>query len=720
MQYQAYDVTPYLTEGENVIAATLADGWALGRLAGVKWMRSFPHRGFYTPDRRLIARLDVTTENGTEFNIPTDDKWRINRNGYVKEADNFGGETIDAGNEPPGWKMAGFDDSDWDRATVDKSTVRRLAAEPNEPIKTHKILTPKRIWKRGDAYMVDFGQNVAGHCMLNIRGERGDTVTLRHGEWLNDDGSLYTQSLGYAKATDRFVLSGGNDRFDPTFTYHGFQYVEVSGLKGELTDDMIAAKAVSSATSQTGWFECSNRDINQLFDNILWTQRNNMFGVMTDNPSRDERTGAMGDIQIFAQSSMFNMDMGGFYTKFVRDAGELAPNGQFMSMIPSLRNNGTWDGWIGAPGWCEAPLIVAWRMYENYADRTAMASLYEKMKIHVDATLRENQDMIWRIRHNHNGDWLNANTISPTVDRTFDTTHGGTPDDVFATAFLGYATRLLSQIGEVLGKSEESRQYGATADKIKSRFAEEYVDEEGHVAGESQGAYSIALFYDLVPENLRERCFEHLLKCIDEYDTRLSTGFITTPMMMQLLVEFGREDVAYELLTSHRFPSWLYIVDNGATTVWERWDAWIPGHGFQNPTMNSLDHVAFGAVAEWMYRHILGINPDIEHPGYEHFTLHPRPGGGLRYAKGAYDSPRGLIASEWTVDADGSGTTYTFTVPANSIATITLKADGPEDVEWLSDGVSESFKSCKAGEVSTTVGSGTYKVRVASWPCREN
>ncbi len=712
VQYQAYDVTPYLVEGENVISAQLADGWALGRLAGVKWMHSFPHRGFYATDRRLIARLDVTMADGQHISVTTDSLWRIKSDGYVREADNFGGETIDARLVPEGWQNAGFDDSGWKKAVVDTAVCVRLVAQPDEPIKLHTELRPERIWKRGDRYMVDFGQNIAGHCMLRVNGRRGDTITVRHGEWLNDDGSLYTQSLGYAKATDRFILSGGDDSFDPAFTYHGFQYVEVCGLGDELTYDKIVAKAISSGAKSTGSFECSDPALNRLYKNIVWTQRNNMFGVMTDNPSRDERTGAMGDIQIFAQTAMFNMDMAPFFSKFVRDAGELAPNGQFMSMIPSLRYAGVWDGWIGAPGWCEAPIIVPWRMYENYADSMVQQTLYDRMKGHIRATFTENPDMIWRVRHNHNGDWLNANTIMASPDSTFSTTRGATPDDVFATAFLAYSARLLSEIAGVLGHDDDSVTYRSLAHRIKERFIEEFVTADGRVEGDTQGGYSIALYYDLIPCELREAAFAHLLRCIEEYDTRLSTGFITTPMMMQLLVDFNREDIAYKLLTSRRFPSWLYIVDNGATTVWERWDAWIPGIGFQNPSMNSLDHVAFGAVGEWMYRNILGINPDVNHPGYEHFTLKPRPGGGLTWARGAYESPRGTIKSEWMVDENGY-TTFTFTIPPNSRATIVLPVRFGESVDEIGETSGNViFSYDAAGNASATVGSGSYAFKI--------
>ncbi|MDR1516928.1 MAG: family 78 glycoside hydrolase catalytic domain, partial [Dysgonamonadaceae bacterium] len=441
VQYQTFDLTDLLKQGENALAATLSDGWALGRMGGIKWNYSFPHRGFYTLDRRLMAQLVLELKDGSFIIIPTDKTWKIKEDGYILDTDNFIGETIDTRKIPAGWNNTGFDDSQWENVFVDKNEERKLAAQINEPIKVHDELKPVRIWKVKNKYLVDFGQNIAGHCALKIKGEAGQVVSLRHAEWL-DKGEVYTESLGFAKATDTFILSGGEDYFDPGFTYHGFQYVEVTGLTESLTEDMITAKAVGSSPEVTGEFSCSNDDLNKLFKNIFWTQRNNMFSVLTDNPSRDERTGAAGDIQIFAQTAIFNMNMAAFFKKLVRDFHDVAYNGQFFSMIPSLRMEGYWRGWVGAPGWCEAGLIVPWRMYENYGDTTALESLYPEMKNHIDATRRENPDLIWRIRHNHNNDWLNANTISNMPDTTYNNRRGGTPDDVFCTAFFAYSTRL--------------------------------------------------------------------------------------------------------------------------------------------------------------------------------------------------------------------------------------------------------------------------------------
>lgn len=707
VQFQTYDVTGLLSGGANAISAVMGDGWALGRLAGVGWMDSYPHRGMYAQDRRLMACLDIEFADGSRIAIPTDGSWKINTDGYIISADNFAGECIDARKIPSGWQFARFDDSAWANVYVDKSVERVIAPQPNEPIVVHTELSPVRIWRRGDKQMVDFGQNIAGHCMLKVKGTRGREITLRHAEWLNADGSLYTQSLNYADATDRFILSGGDDCFDPSMTYHGFQYVEIEGLEAELKPGQIVARAISSDVKPSGEFACSNAELNQLYKNIVWTQRNNMQSVLTDNPSRSERTGAAGDIQLFAQTAMFNMQMGAFFTKFVSDMKVVAPNGQFFSMIPSLRHAGFWDGFIGAPGWCEAGIIVPWRMYENYGDTRALENIFTQMCGHIDATLKENPDLIWRVRHNHNGDWLNANTLSSDVDPTYDTRHGATPDDVFATAYFAYGTRLLADISRVLGRDAEHEKYSALAEKIRRVFIDNYVDADGRVEGQTQGAYSLALYFDLIPEELRPRSFSHLLDCIKAYDNRLSTGFITTPMMMQTLCDFGRTDVAYALLTSTRFPSWLNIVRNGATTVWERWDTWTPTAGFQNPSMNSLDHVAFGAVGEWMYRHILGINPSLSGPGYRRFTIMPEPGGGLTWVKGSYLSVRGTIRSEWRTE--GTQTTYRFTIPANSEARVVLPAT---ESSRVISAVADKFGRDASGRFVAFLGSGSYVVTV--------
>ncbi|MDR0566469.1 MAG: glycoside hydrolase family 78 protein [Prevotellaceae bacterium] len=674
LQYQTFDLSEQLEKGENVLAATLADGWCLGRLGGIKWNLCFPHRGFYALDRRLIAQLVIAYDDGSREMLVSDGSWKINTDGYIRRADNFGGQTIDARKIIPGWNKPGFDDASWGKACEDHSVNRNLVSQKNEPIRVHRELKPVEIKPHGGSYTVNFGQNIAGHCVLKVKGKEGAAVAVRHGEWLKEDGSLYTESLGYALAADTFILSGKEDCFDPSFTYHGFQYAEVSGLEVPLTADMITARAVSSDPAIAGEFECSNPKLNRLYQNIAWTQRNNMYSILHDNPSRDERTGATGDVLIFCQSSIFNMDMAAFYAKLARDMNENAFNGQFFSMIPSLAYADYWKGWVGAPGWADAGLVIPWRMYQNYADLNALGELYAAMKKHIDATERENPELIWKIRHNHNNDWLNANTIDNPPASDYSTTRGGIIDDLFATAFFAYSTQLLSDIAKTLGYPADAEHYGDLARRIREKFVASWMRSDGYIEGNTQGTYALALGFDLIPPALREKAFEHLLKCIEEYDYRISTGFITTPMLMQELVRCGRTDIAYRLLESERFPSWLFPVNSGATTVWERWDAVVPERGINKSGMNSLDHVAFGAVSEWMFRHILGINPDDSHPGYEHFTVHPRLGGSLTWAKGSYNSIKGKIVSEWKIE--NGIFTLKVKIPVNTKATVVLPTKG--------------------------------------------
>jgi alpha-L-rhamnosidase len=710
LQYQTYDVTEKIKDGANALAAIIADGWYLGELGPVRWAhnRAFPFRGFYGSDRRLMAQLFIQWNDGKEQLVTTDGSWKINTDGFIRSADHFVGETIDARKWIPGWDQPDFDDSQWENVFVDNTVDKNLEAQKNEPIRIHRELKPVSITAWKDKYIVNFGQNIAGWCALKIKGAPGTVVTLRHGEWLYDDGSLYTKGLGHAKQTDVFILSGNEDYFEPRFTYHGFQYVEISGLDAPPAPDGIVAKAVSSDPDVTGTFECSNTKLNQLFANILWTQRNNMHSIPTDCPQRDERCGWMGDVQVFCQNSIFNMNMAGFYTKFVQDMRDaIAPNGQFYSIVPSVRHKEFGMDWFGAPAWADAGVIIPWRMYENYADIKLLTSHYDAMKRYVESVLADNPDFVWRKRYVSYNDWLNANTFSnPPED--YNTTRGNMPNDVFSTGFFANSARLLSQIAGIVGRTDDVKRYRELTDSITKAFNENFVDQDGRIAGNSQGAYALALHFDLLPENRRAAAFAHLLECIEEYDYRISTGFVTTLMMMKELVRYGHTDIAYRLLESERFPSWIYAINQGATTIWERWDAYVKGRGIHPDGMNSFDHYSIGAVGEWIYRHVLGINPDVDRPAYKHFTIHPRPGGTLTWAKGSYLSIRGEIASSWKIEQGQF--VLQVKIPANTTATVVLPANELSDILMNGKPVQKKNTTAplKANEIPIETGSGEH------------
>ena len=710
VQYQSYDVTQSLKVGDNVLSSLLGDGWYMGMLGPTKWHKDYPRRGVYGNDRRLIAQLVINYADGTSQIVATDDTWKINTKGFIISADNFLGEMIDAQNIPQGWKNIDYNDAAWENAFVDASVDKNLEAQKNEPVRVYKLLPPVKISPFGDKYIVDFGQSLTGWTRLKVKGEKGTKIKIRHGEMLDDDGSLYTKNLAAAIQNDDYVLSGGQDEFEPTFTYHGFRYIEISGLTSAPDPQEIVACALSSDPEITGSFECSNPKLNQLTKNILWTQRDNMTSIPTDCPQRDERMGWMGDAQVFCQNSMFNMDMAAFYTKWVKDIRDAQSiRGTFPDIAPHANKPDI--RFSNAPAWGDAGVIVPWRMYQNYGDKELLRNHYVAMKRYLENIRKQNPDFLWlKDIGNNYGDWLNANTI---IAEGYSKTRGEVPKDVFATAFYANSAKLFAQMATVLGNEKDAKEYQLLFENIRKKFNEAYVDKDGGIKGNTQSAYALALNFELLPEDKRIMAFNHLVKCIEEYDNRISTGFMTTIMMMKELVKYGRTDLAYMFLESERFPSWLYSINQGATTIWERWDGYVKGRGFQDAGMNSFCHYSIGAVGEWMYRNILGINPDDTHPGYKHFTIHPRPGGTLTWAKGSYNSIQGIIGSDWKME--NGVFSLVVEIPVNTSATVILPTGSKELITLNSKPVSASLINSKytiKNEMALKLGSGKYRFEV--------
>lgn len=710
VQYQVYDVTQHLRTGENVLFSLLADGWYLGMLGPTRWHRDYPLRGVYGNDRRLLAQLAIDYTDGTRQIVGTDGTWKINTEGFIISADNFLGQKIDARNIPEGWETIAFDDSSWKNAYEDQKIEKTLKAQKNEPIRVHKQLSPITISSWADKYIMDFGQNITGWTRLKIRGENGDKVKIRHGEMLNLDGSLYTQNLGAAIQEDDYILSGRADVFEPFFTYHGFRYIEISGLRNAPDKDMVTAYAIASDPEMTGSFECSNPKLNQLWHNILWTQRNNMTSVPTDCPQRDERMGWMGDAQVFCQTSMFNMDMAAFYTKWIKDIRDAqSERGTFPDIAPHANKPDI--RFSNSPGWADAGIIIPWRMYQNYGDVTLLRQHYDAMQRYIANIRNQNPNHLWlNDVGSQYGDWLNANTI---VAEGYSNERGEIPKDVFATAFYANSVKLLSKIASVLENENDADQYLELFKTIRKKFNEVYVDDEGKIKGNTQSAYALALYFDLLPTNKQTMAFGHLLRCLEEYDYRISTGFVTTPMMMDELVRRGRIDIAYKLLESERFPSWIYSINQGATTIWERWDGYVKGRGFQDSGMNSFSHYSIGAVGEWMNRFILGINPDDDHPGYKHFIIHPQPSGTLTWAKGSYNSINGHIASDWK--SEKNRFLLNVEIPVNTTATIVLPTKSQEDILLNKKSVSSQLINKEYpinNKTAIDLGSGKYSFEV--------
>jgi alpha-L-rhamnosidase len=714
VQYQTYDVTELVLGGkDNVLAAVVGDGWYAGRIGLSHIVKDGPKRGIYGRKTRLRLRLDVEYADGTTQTVVSDGTWKCTTEGPLRVADMLDGVVYDAQREMTGWEVSGYRPSegqDWKAVKVYEQVRAALVAQPNEPVRLTRALKPVSVTEpKPGVFVFDLGQNMVGCCRLALpagtAGAAGEgvTITLRHAEVLNPDGMLFTANLRSAGATDRYTAKGtGAETFVAPFTYHGFRYVEVTGLSSKPTAELITGLVFHSAPTEVGSFECSSALANKLMQNVLWTQRGNMESVPTDCPQRDERLGWMGDILAFAPAACFNMDMAAFLTKWIPDVRDAqAADGRFGDFSPHPYDPNV--RFSGTPAWGDAGVVVPWVAYQTYGDRRLLEEHYEAAKRWVEYIRANNPDLVWRKgRGNSYGDWLTADTfkIEGLPKKGADT-----PQDVFATLFFYRSADLLSKMAGVLGRDADAKSYSELAAGIRAAFNAAFVGPDGTIQGYTQGSYALALQFGLVPEELRAKAAQHMVDGFESYHGSLSTGFHATGPLMLQLVENGYLADAYRLLNNRTMPSWGYLIDHGATTIWERWDGHVEGRGFQDAGMNSFSHYAFGAVAEWMYRTILGINGDPEAPGYQRFTIRPRPGGGLTWAKGSYESIRGRIGSDWRLE-DGR-LTLSVEVPVNTTATVYVPAD---DANAVTEGGKEAARAPGVQFVRAESGAAVYKV----------
>jgi alpha-L-rhamnosidase len=693
IQYQTYDITPLLADGPNALGAVLGDGWFSGFVGFDP-----KHRGaLYGARPQLLAQLDVEYEDGSRESVATDGSWRCST-GPVLFSDLLMGESYDARKEMPGWDEPGFDDSVWYGVEAEEIGDTNLVAQPDEGVRVTEEIQAKNVTEpMSGRYVFDLGQNVVGWVRLKVEGEAGTKVTLRHAEALNPDGTIYTTNLRSARATDHYVLKGGGEEvYEPRFTFHGFRYVEVTGYPGEPPLGAVTGRVIHSATPPTGSFECSSQMVNKLQENILWGQRGNFLSVPTDCPQRDERLGWMGDAQVFVRTAAFNMDVAAFFEKWMLDVEDAqSPEGAFPDVAPLLKGSGLIDLRWGAPAWGDAGVIVPWTIYRTYDDTRIVERHYDAMVRWMDYVHEGNPDLIRKNRMGNNyGDWL-----SPRGDHT--------PKHLLATTYWAYDAKLMAEMAEATGRNEDAKKFRELHESIKAAFNEAYVAPDGKIMGDTQTCYLLALHMGLLPEELRSTAADHLVRTIEREDWHLSTGFAGVGYLCPVLTEAGYTDVAYRLLNNETYPSWGYTIRNGATTIWERWDGWTEEHGFQSPNMNSFNHYSLGSVGEWLYRYVAGI--DLGAPGYGHIVIRPRPGGGLTHARGEYDSVRGRISSAWKIEGDRFE--LEVAIPPNTTATVHVPvADGVseggkpveevEDVELLGAG---------EGETVLSVGSGRYE-----------
>lgn len=666
IQYRTYDVTDLLRTGENALGAILGDGWYSGY---VGWQET---RGRYGLENSLLVQLEMERADGTREMIVSDESWRCAA-GPILFSDFMMGETYDARHELTGWDQPDYEDGDWLPVRTVKPPAAVLVSQRSEPVWVMETMDPVSVREISPGcFIFDLGQNISGWVRLKVRGPAGTQITLRHGERLNPDGTLYTENLRRARATDVYILRGeGDEIWQPRFTFHGFQYVELNGWPGIPPAGAITGCVIRSALSPSGQFECSNPDMNRLWLNGLWSQKGNFLSVPTDCPQRDERLGWTGDGQVFSRTAAYNMDVAAFFTKWMTDIADAqTPEGIFPDTAPRLREDRNFvglDGLGGAAGWADAGVIIPWILWRVYGDRRIIERHYDAMAAWLDYIERTNPaGLRCHELGNNYGDWL----CIPS-DTTFRTQ--SPMKTLLATAYWADDAAKLTRLAKVIGRVQEARRFQSMFMRVRQAFQQEFLLENGRLAVETQTAYLLALAFDLLPEKSRARAAEHLVKNIKNLNGRLSTGFIGIRYLNPILTAIGRADVAWRLLLNEDYPSWLYPVRHGATTIWERWNGWTEEHGFFDPQMNSFNHYSLGSVGEWLYRCAAGIELDPEISGFKRFLIRPYPGGGLKYAGASYQSVHGIIRSRW--QRQGDKLTLEVTIPANTTARVCIPSD---------------------------------------------
>jgi alpha-L-rhamnosidase len=667
LQYQAYDVTDLLKNGANAIAVTLGDGWYRGNF-------SFDHRrNIYGKDIALLFQLEISYTDGSTATIISDASWK-SATGAIRANGIYQGEIIDARQEKNGWTIAGYNDNNWSNVKTAAHSKSILVATYNEPIKKHEIIPAVKVitTPKGEK-VIDFGQNLVGWVKVKLNGKAGDTIKVSHAEVLDKHGNFYTENLRSAKAQSVYVLKGnGEEVFEPHFTFFGFRYIKVEGVAGELKPENFTAIALYSDMQQTGSFTSSNKLINQLQHNIEWGLRGNFLDVPTDCPQRDERMGWTGDAQAFFRTSTFLRGVNNFFTKWLKDvSADQLKSGSVPHVIPNVLGD---EGWAagGSAGWSDASTIIPWEMYLVYGDKRILENQYSSMKAWVGYMQSQSTNDLWN-KGSHFGDWL-FYTMADDNDGNAAITN----KYLIAQCFYAYSTQLLINAAKELGKHDDVTSYTNLLKKIKEAFLKEYTTPNGATMSNTQTSYVLALHFDLFPEALRQQAADRLVTNIKQYGNHLTTGFLGTPYLCHVLSRYGYSDVAYTLLLQETYPSWLYPVTKGATTIWERWDGIRTNGDFQAITMNSFNHYAYGAIGDWMYRVMVGLDIDEDGIGYKKIRIRPHVGGKFTHASATYETQYGTLSSGWKIE-NGKLLLHAE-VPVNTTAIIYIPATAASDV----------------------------------------
>ena len=726
--YWTHDVTALVKKGSNAFGAWLGDGWysgyiGFGLLTGMGTERV--GRNTYGKTPALMAQLEIEYTDGSRETIVTDKSWKATGDGPIREGDFLMGEYYDARKETSGWTQPGYDDTKWEQAipasengsvpatfyecvnadkpggpveikghAVDLAFKRpaKLEAFPGLPVRAIEEIKPVAVTSpTNGVYIFNLGQNFAGVVRLKVKGATGTTIQLRYGEMLHPDGRLMNENYRKARAMDHYVLRGdkNGEEWTARFTFHGFQYVEVTGFPGKPGKDAITGIVLHSDTPMTSNFECSDPMANRLFKNVVWTQRANFLDLPTDCPQRDERFGWTGDAQIYVRTATYNADVTAFYTKWIRELMESQrPSGAFPGYAPYPFQH----GWDFGTAWCDAGVICPWTIWQSYGDTRIIERCWPTMVKFLDWRKTTSKDFLGINHGNEWGDWLSFG--------------GKTPIDYVDTIYFAYSTKLMSEMAEAIGRQAEAAEYRELLGNIKKAFNQKYVKADGALAVDTQTAYALALFVDLIPAELRVKSGKILADKLRAGETAdnsgMTTGFLGTRPLLPVLTSVGENDLAVKHFQSRKFPSWGYEVDQGATTIWEHWDSYTKDHGFggvdgkQNASMNSFAHYSFGAVCEWMMGQLAGIESDGA--GYDKIIVRPSPPSPgsnqehapINWVKAHYDSIHGRIVSNWRLGENKFE--LATEIPANTTATIYLPSANLNAISGM-DLISESGKS---------------------------
>jgi alpha-L-rhamnosidase len=666
LQYQTYDITDLLCNGENSIGIMLGNGVYKGRFGF-----DGGYYELYGDKFAAVCEIVITLKDGTEVVIGSDESWKCAPS-PIKFSGIYDGEIYDAISEVNGWSSASFDDSSWEYVNIVDLGFDKLKARLSLPVKIKEELKPiEVIHTPAGEIVLDMGQNMTGWVKFIAKAPKGTELMMKFGEILQKD-CFYQENLRTAKAEFRYISDGRIREVQPHFTYYGFRYVKLTGFDGEIKLEDFTGCVIYSDIEEKGSLETSNPLVNRLFLNAQWGQKGNFLDVPTDCPQRDERMGWTGDAQIFASTACFNMYSPAFYNKYLFDLREEQKRlgGSVPFVVPMIKpkdNNGFIMG-HGSAAWGDAAAVIPWTLYLHYGDKELLSRQLETMKDWVDYIKKIDDNTgakrLWKVGF-HFADWLALDGKEPGG------VMGGTDIYYIASAYYCHSTELVAKAAKALGKTDMENEYSKLADEIREAIKNEYFTPNGRSAIDTQTAMIVALYMNLVPEDYRPRLIEDLKTKLREDNMHLKTGFVGTPYFCRVLSDNGANEYAYKLLLNDDYPSWLYAVKLGATTIWERWNSVLPDGSISGTGMNSLNHYAYGSIAEWMYRNMCGINPVEDAPGFRKIKFAPKPHGSIGYAKASLNSASGYLESSWRINDDGS-LTFKFTVPFNSTAQVVL------------------------------------------------